>query len=179
MPSATDATGKLQPITQCTVNVPGAGTLTPRILPEISDSKSATYNDEPIIGRSFPVKTFSHSDNRTISMKWHIVIVDQATLTEAITQLKAFQSCVYPANGTVGQTPYEPPSICTINCGIMTYAGSGSNNLCVVLKSYSVSYPTDVAYDPTNFLPYKFDIDLVWDVVYATSGLPGNSMIIQ
>jgi len=177
MPTATDKTCKLKPI-DCTITVPGAGDLQPRILPEVTDSKSATYNDEPIIGRSFPVKTYSHSDNRSIGMKWHIVIVDEETKSEAIRQLKAFQSCVYPIDGQ-GQTPYEPPSICTIDCGEILSAGSGGATLCVVLKSYSVSYPTDVAWDEDDLIPYKFDIDLQWDVVYATSDLPGSDKIIE
>jgi hypothetical protein len=181
MPAATDQTGVMVPIDNCTVTIPGVGTLKPRILPDITDTKSATYNDEPVIGRSFPIKTYAHSDNRSISMIWHIVIVNAATLTEAIRQLSAFQSCVYPRT-TTGQTPYNPPVICTISCGAMLcdYSNTATPSaLCVVLKNYSVSYPTDVAYDASNMIPLKFDIHLQWEVVYATSKLPGQDMIIK
>lgn len=173
---ATDRTGKLQPI-NCIITVPGVGPLKPRILPDITDSKSATYNDESVIGRSFPVKTYSHSDNRTITMKWHILIVDNDTKAEALNQLKAFQSCVYPVTD-IADTPYAPPSICTIDCGEILTAGRNNGVLCVVLKSYTVSYPTNVAWDETLLMPNMFDIDLTWEVVYATSDLPGKEKII-
>ena len=179
MPAATDQTGKLKLIKNCSITVPGvAAPLQPRILPDITDAKSATYNDEPIIGRAFPVKTYAHSDNRTITMKWHIVIIDSDTQTEAITQLNAFRSCVYPGPGT-GQTPYAPPAICTISCGVILSPGSGSSSLCVVLKTYNIIYPTDVAWDEDLMMPNKFDIDLTWEVVYASSNLPGNDKIIK
>lgn len=177
MPAATDQTGKLQPI-NCSITVPSVGQLKPRILPEITDRKSATYNDENIIGRSFPVKTYAHSDNRVITMKWHIVIVDAATQQEAVQQLHAFQSCVYPGPGQ-GSSPYTPPAICTIDCGQILSPGSQGGSLCVVLKDYSVSYPTDVAWDETLLMPNKFDIDLTWEVVYASSQLPGSDKIIS
>lgn len=174
---ATDSNGRLQPIDNCTVTIKGR-TLKPRILPEISDSKSASYNDEAVIGRSFPIKTFSHGENRSISMKWKILIVDSETLREAVVQLRMFTGLVYPQAGT-GNTPYQPPVICTISCGrILTAGGPGSAPICVVLKSYNITYPTDVAWDEDLMIPYKFDIDLNWDVVYATSELPNSNMII-
>jgi hypothetical protein len=177
MARATNYNGQLQPI-NCTVTINGT-TMKPRILPDITDSKSASYNDESVIGRSFPIKTFSHGDNRSISMKWHILIVDTDTLFEAVQQLKAFTSLVYPQAGA-GNTPYQPPTIATIDCGQILSAGSGVNfgPLCVVLKSYNITYPTDVAWNEDFMIPYKFDIDLSWDVVYATSELPNSDMII-
>ena len=64
--------GNLNPVPDCIVVVPtsGAGTdqgLTYLLfdnLPDISDSKSAVYNNEGIIGRSFPLYTYSHSADR-------------------------------------------------------------------------------------------------------------------
>ena len=51
-------------------------------LPEISDGKSAAYNDEPIMGRAFPLKTYSHSENRSISMTLHFYAIKKADLQD-------------------------------------------------------------------------------------------------
>jgi hypothetical protein len=176
MPLATDITGKLKPI-NCTITIPGvAQPLQPFVLPDMSESKSASYADEPVLGRAFPIKTFSHGDNRTIAMKWHVVVMDAASQNEAVRQLNAFRSAAYPLDGT-GQAPYFPPPICTIACGIISTTGKDTS-VCAVLKSYSFSLPTDVAWDEDLLLPYKFDIDLNWDVVYAADNLPGQAKII-
>lgn len=75
MPKATTALGDLNEIDECYIQIAGGQRVVPRILPEISDSKSTSYTDESIIGRSFPVKTFSHSENRTISIEWHFIVL--------------------------------------------------------------------------------------------------------
>jgi hypothetical protein len=51
--------------------------------------------------------------------------------------------------------------------------------LCVVLKQYSVSFPTDVIWDEQTYLPYKFDVDLTWEVVYSNDTLPGQDQILM
>jgi hypothetical protein len=47
------------------------------------------------------------------------------------------------------------------------------------LKSYSVKFPTDVVWDQDFYVPYKFDVDTSWDVVYRSSELPGQERIAQ
>lgn len=182
MPSIGFATsagsGDLKPIDDCYITVPGRDTFKARILPDISDSKGASYSDEPVIGRSFPIKTFGHGDNRTINMKWHFAITSLDVLNESLQALRAFQSCVYPRKGT-SVNPYLPPVICTLSCKQVIPGDQGRTGVCAVLKSYNVSYPTDVVWDESTFLPLKFDIDLVWDVVYPTSKLPGADKIIS
>lgn len=185
---ATDAKGVLQQITGCSISIPTANgqyLLIPRILPEITDSKSASYTDEIVIGRSTPIKTYSHSDNRVFSIKWKFLLVDDVTKNEAINGLKAIQSCVYPYNSTAKSAPYGPPAICTLTFGRL-FATGNTKSACAILKRYSVSYPTDVAWDgddnaqaPATFLPYKFDVDMEWEVVYASVNLPGREKIIE
>jgi hypothetical protein len=54
--------------------------------------------------------------------------------------------------------------------------------LCVILKNYSVKFPTDVVwYSATeyDYIPIKFDVDLQFEVVYSNSSLPGASKIIS
>lgn len=177
MPFATDETGMLKPI-DCSVTIPGVEKpLRPYVMPDISEGKGATYADEPVIGRSFGVKTYGHSDNRNITMNWHVVIMDEDSKKEAIRQLNAFRSCVYPVDGNSGAS-YAPPPICKIECGEKTRGTKDEKSVCVVLKTYNVSFPIDVAHDPVSLLPYRFDISLNWDVVFPTSKLPGQSMII-
>lgn len=181
MPFATDNVGKLDKLKKCSVTIPtGEGNLLvlqPYVLPEMSESKSASYADEAVMGRSFPIKTFSHSENRTINMKWKVIIMDDASLQEAVTALNAFRSCVYPLDGT-RSAPYYPPVICTLDCGILTATGI-SAGVCCVLRSYAVAFPTDIAWDEDFLMPYRFDIDLVWDVVYAAEDLPGRDKILE
>ena len=77
--------GSLAPIPDCWIKVPtgdagtgeGGVTIPMRSLPDISDTKSAVYNQEPIIGRSFPLYTFSHSSDRNISFQVHFYCVDE------------------------------------------------------------------------------------------------------
>lgn len=142
-------------------------------LPDISDSKSANYNDEPVIGRSFPLKTYSHSDNRSISLQIHLFITKPDDAVTNLEYLRALESCVYPRD-FVQSVPYQPPPVCQIFCGQLL----GKDPLCVVLKQYSVKFPTDVAWDETYYTPWKFDVDTTWDVVYSSNALPGQERIL-
>lgn len=165
---ATNLNGELIPIKDCYIQTPFK-TITMKILPELSDSKSANYADEVVIGRSTPIKTYSHSDNRTISWTVHFIACKKTDLEDNLESLRALEACVYPQNGT-GSTAYEPPPICHIRCGKLL---SRDESLCVVLKSYSIRYPTDVVWDDATYIPYKFDVDLSFDVVYNSTNLPG------
>jgi hypothetical protein len=158
-----------------------AGRIDLYILPDITDSKSAKYNDEMVMGRSFPIKTYAESDNRSISMKLHFVVwnsnggmFDPGTPLYNLRCLNLIRSAVYPVDSTAA--PYEPPPICKIRCGQLL---SNNNDVCVILKQYSVSFPTDCAWDEVTKCPYKFDVDTSWDVVYSTSSLPGQAKIIR
>lgn len=145
-----------------------------KILPEISDSKKATYADTTIIGRSSPIKTYSHSDNRAISMKMHFIVVETEDIQRNIDYLRAIESATYPREGD----PYLPPPVCTIDCG----KALGEDPLCVLLESYSVSFPTNVAWDKDTLLPYYFEVNTTWHVVYSTYGarsLPNQSKIMR
>lgn len=140
-----------------------------RILPDISDSKSAAYNDEPIIGRSFPLKTYSHSENRAISWTAHFITCKQEDIEDHLDTLRVIEAATYPQDGQ----PYAPPPICKLKCGFLL----GDDELCAVLKSYSVKFPTDVAWDEATLMPYKFDVDMSFEVVYDSQDLPNADTI--
>jgi hypothetical protein len=53
----------------------------------------------------------------------------------------------------------------------------GAEPLCVVLRNYTVKFPTDVAWDENFYCPYKFDVETTWEAVYKSSDLPGQERI--
>ncbi len=170
---ATAKFGQLQYIPDCSVTIAGEEILF-RILPEISDSKGANYADEPIPGRSFPVKTYSHSENRAISMELHFIALKKSDIQENLDYLRLIQSAVYPRDGS-GGSPYKPPPVCQIKCGKIL----GDDGVCVVLKNYSVKFDPNMVWDLETLLPYKFDISTSWEVVYSSNNLPGQEMIME
>lgn len=176
MPAATIIGGSLVPIKDCYVVIPresGEFTLNFKVLPDISDQKTATYNDETVIGRSSPIKTYAQSDSRSISMQIHMVVSSPDDVDYNLSAMRAIQSAVYPRKGHNG-APFVPPPICRIKCGRLLAEGE---ELCVILKSYGVKFPTEIAWDESTYLPYKFDIDTTWDVVYKSAELPGQERI--
>lgn len=174
MPKATLPGGPLIEIADCYVNIPGFGKIVFNNLPDISDSKGADYNDETVIGRASPLKTYAQSQNRTISMQIHMIVSQPSDTQYNLQALRAIQSAAYPRVGASG-APFIPPPICRIKCGNLL----ADEELCVVLKQYSVKFPTEVAWDENDFTPFKFDIDTSWDVVYKSSDLPNQQRILQ
>lgn len=197
MPKATRIGGPLNVIDDCYIIIPYDGAKPPEPprqsdptfvfmdkmvkvvmdnLPDISDTKSANYSDETIIGRSNPVKTFSQSDNRSISMQIHFIVSKPSDIYVNLQKLRAIQSALYPREGEEG-SPFIPPPVCKMKCGNLL----STKEICVILKQYSVKFPTDIAWDYTsrNFTPYKFDVETTWDVVYSSSSLPGQREIFD
>jgi hypothetical protein len=178
---ATNSSGELQELKQCYIKVPGFGEVILKVLPELSDSKGAAYNDEPILGRTFPLKTFSHGENRTISMNCTFIVTAKKDILENLNYLKALESAVYPRNDKNGVNPFKPPPVCEIKCGSLLASNKDGTGLplCAVLKNYSISYPPDVPWDQDYYLPYKFTVNLQWEVVYKTEDLPGQEQILN
>jgi len=176
MPKATQPTGKLMPMSGFYVEIPIDTTQTVKIdidnLPDISDSKTATYSSEGIIGRSSPLSTYSNSEPRSISLKLHLYVLEKADIKKNIRKIRAIQSATYPREGS-GGAPFLPPPICQIKCGSLL----SDDPLCVILNQYSVSYATDAVWDPETGLPYKVDIDTTWQVAYSSKDLPINYRI--
>ena len=166
--------GILNPINECYIDISGQKIILNN-LPDISDTKSAVYNQEGIIGRSFPLYTYSHSADRTINMQLHFFVVAPSDAEKNLRYLKYIQSAVYPRDGAESSTPYQPPVICKMKCNKLL----ADQELCVVLQSYSVKFPTEVAWDEKTFCPFRFDVDTNWLVVYTSSNLPDNTRIIQ
>ena len=58
----------LKPIPDCYIRV-GTYYISMYVLPDISDSHSASFGEENGIGRSMPIKTFGQGGNREIQWK--------------------------------------------------------------------------------------------------------------
>ena len=190
---STNFGGSLIAIPDCYINISGYK-IPMYILPDISDGKSAEYSDTPVIGRSTPIKTFSNSGIRTISWTAQFMITQKNPYDNAVLSsenpdreirsqtaetnlfyLRLIQSAVYPRSGG-SAAPYAPPPVCSIRCGSLL---KESGDTCVILRSYSVKYPTDVAWDESTKIPYKFSVDMQWEVVYSSENLPGQEMIMS
>jgi len=163
----------LRRIEDCYIEIPGYQKIWMDNLPDIGDSKGASYPDTSVIGRSFPMKTYSHSENRAISWSMHLFVQKDADIDANLSKMRMLESLVYPRN--TGPGPYAPPQIVKLKCGKLLSVGAP---LCAVLKSYSVKFPTDVAWDERTLTPYKIDIDLSFEVVYSSNDLPGAERIV-
>lgn len=171
--------GNLNKIEDCYVYIPGGSPSKIEFdnLPDISDTKTSVYNDENIIGRSSPLHTYSHSSNRTISIGFHFFIIKPDDAEMNLNKMRTIQSAVYPQDGG-GSVPFNPPPVCQIRCGDLL----ATTPICVVLQSYSVKFPTDVAWWTNGsgiYCPYKFDVETSWLVVYSSQDLPFQNNIVQ
>ena len=106
-------------------------------------------------------------------MQLHFIVSKPSDVAENLQKLRAIQSAVYPRDGANG-APFIPPPVCRIKCGSLL---SAQGEVCVILKQYSVKFPTEVAWNENYFTPMKFDVDTTWEVVYASSDLPGQERI--
>lgn len=173
--------GSLAPIERCHIHIPGAGTIRMNNMPDVSDSKSAVYNNEGIIGRSFPLYTYSYSGDRTINMQIHFFIINEGDGRKNLQHLRWIQSAVYPQDPNLAGAqssngaPYKPPPVCSIQCGDML----SQEPLCALLQSYSVKFPTEVAFDVETYCPFRFDVDTNWLIVYTSSDLPFQDRIVR
>lgn len=168
--------GILARIEDCYLDIPfNGGSTKVRInnLPDISDTKSANYNPENIIGRSSPLYNYSNSGDRTISMQIHFFVLKEDDIDTNLFYLSLIQSAVYPRKGTIG-VPFKPPPVCKLKCGNLL----SNKPLCVILQSYSVKFPTEVAWGANKFTPYRFDVDTSWFVVDTSADLPFQDRII-
>jgi hypothetical protein len=179
MPRGTKNDGSLAPLQytsigggKCEIQTP-CGCITLKILPEITDSKGAQYVNDPAPGRSSPMLTYAYSESRNINTELHFMITTFDDISENIRAIRIIQNLVYPGAGT-GIAPFTPPPVIKFVCGQLL---DGPDGLCMVLKSYNIRYPTEVAWDVKTFLPYKFSISCNWEVVYPCNKLPVNKCI--
>lgn len=177
---ATERFGQLKELPSCDIIIPGAEKIQLYVLPEMSDRKGLNYEDLPVVGRALPITTFSHGENRTVTMKIHLLTLNEEgpnSIKDNMRILRTLQSMAYPRNGDAGR-PYLPPPLAQIRVGSRLTSQSGGY-VCAMLREVNVTYPTDVAVDPVTMLPYKFEIDLTWQIVFPSNQLPGHETIMK
>lgn len=183
---ATFSGGQLRDIQNCYIEILGKKIIS-RIIPDISDSKQATYTSEAGMGRSMPFKNYTNSDDRTIGWTAHYVVAQKRDIKDFLKEIKLIQSALYPRMQVASNVaPFMPPPICILSCGALLQKGkpelAGNRKqtafVYAVMKSYSIKYDTSVPWDEEFLLPYKFDIDMSFEVVYDQSELPGQEKIV-
>lgn len=170
---ATNLDGSLREIEECWIRVGDGSEIFMRTLPDISDNKDAVYTDGTGQGRSSPMKSFSHSNPRVISWTVHLIVCKEEDKQYILATMRELQSAVYPTNNE----PYAPPPICTLHCGSLLEYKDGETELCAIMRSCNVKFPTDVVWDDETLIPYKLDIDLQFEVVYDSNNLPYSNNI--
>lgn len=175
---ATSAGGSLLTIEDCYIEIP-IGDVVKTIylnnLPEITIAKTSQFNDEVVQGRATPIKTYSHSDNKVITMQLHLISNSANEMRNNIENLRALESALYPRSGLGMNLAYRPPPVCFIKCGEIF----GKSGICVLLTSFSARMPTDLVWDRTTLLPRKVDVDLQWHAVYKPNNLPNQEKIFK
>lgn len=171
MAKATNQYGQLQELVKCRIETP-FGRIIMKVLPEITDTKAANYTNEPIMGRTTPLLNYSYSEPRTLQTDITFIVTTCQDICDNLTYLRLIESLVYPGDPR-GSAPFTPPPICKFICGRLI----DDNGVCVVLRNYSVRFPTDVPWDVETYLPYKFTVGCQWEVVYACRNLPTNRVI--
>lgn len=171
MAKATNQYGELQVLAKCYIDTPWQR-IWLKVLPELSDSKGANYTNDPVTGRSDPLRNYSYSEPRTISTDLTFIVTTCQDITDNLTYLYLIESLVYPGPSR-NSVPTTPPPVCKFVCGKLF----GNNPLCVILKNYSTKFPTDVPWDVETYLPYRFSVTCSWEVVYACANLPTNDTI--
>lgn len=144
-----------------------------KILPEITDGKRTSFIGEPIQGRTSPLKTYSHSEERIVNITMHFILAGEDDAELHLEYLRWIQSAVYPRERE--NFLYLPPPVCEFKCGALL----GEEPLTIVLQSYNVKYPVNVAWEPVYHIPMKFSIDTTWETVYRSDELPGQERIIN
>lgn len=170
--NATGKSGHLNNIPKCYIQI-GNFTLEMNNLPDLGDSKNATFESQNIPGRSSPMVTYSHSEARNIPVTITLVVQDKSDCKKNIAILRKIQSTVYPRRGPAA--PYFPPALCKIKCGSLL----SDNPICVIMKDYNIKFPQDVPWDEETLCPYKMDISMSFEQVFSSNALPNNEMIMQ
>lgn len=169
---ATNTSGVLNYLNDCYVSIGGVKIIMNN-LPDIGDTHDASYATETGVGRALPTRTFSNGGDRKITWTIHFLADNDAKLNENLQALRLIEGATYP-RALVGNLPYLPPPICKLKCGKLL----GNYELCAVLESYNVKFPTDIPWSDNGYIPYKFDVDLSFAVVYDSANLPGAERII-
>jgi len=173
--NATDRSGRLKPISpKCFIQVGSTPPIYFNNLPDLSDSKGANYESTPVIGRATPIVAYANSEIRNISCSINLFVQDQSDCKKNLAILRTLQSAVYPMKGEFG-VPFFPPPLCKIQCGSLL----SEKPICCIMKECSVKFPTDVPWDAETLCPYRLEISMTLEQVFASQNLPNSNLILS
>lgn len=178
--SSTDGKGSLLPISidHAFLRMPGPGgslkTYAFYSLPEVSDSKNANYSDIQILGRSSPVKTYSGSDYRSLSVTFNLHGTSEERLLENLEFVRGIASLTHPQY----ENTYLPPPVAKLKIGEMVRGPSGGG-VDVICMNYSYDMSPEVVWvDKEKLIPLHIALRADFHVVYAFFNLPGSQDVI-
>lgn len=181
--------GQLAPIPNCWIRIPveigevaaGEDTFLIREIPEITDSKSANYTSQTIFGRSSPIRSYSNSEARKLSVSFNVYNTSEGVRRANFFLLRRIEAAVHPS---YQPSQYQPPPVCQFQCGVALSGMIGGPEedaevrpVNVIIQNYSFSFGQDTFYDD-DLLPFVIGVSLDLEVVYSQSTLPGSADVI-
>ena len=146
-----------------------------RSLPEISDSKQANYNSQTVFGRSSPIRSYSDSGARSISVNFDLYNTDEESRSTNASFLRYLAVAVHPT-----YEGYQPPPICKFACGSLLSGkidGDPEPISCLIMD-YNISYGRDSIFDD-KMMPFHVSGSLNLEVVHSRASLPGKKEVIE
>lgn len=147
-------------------------------LPEVSDSKEAQYSDIPILGRSSPIPTFSHSGYRKFQIAFHLHSITDELKQYHVNFIRAVASLVHPEYNN----SYRPPRLAWFKCGSLIgipTATGGRGYVRILAESYSYTMdPEYVWLDQLDLVPQYIALNINVRVVYSYARLPGADSVL-
>jgi hypothetical protein len=152
-----------------------------KTLPEVQVQKDATYGDVTILGRSSPVKTYSGSGYRKLSVTFHLHSFSEADKNYNLLFIRALDSLLHP----IYEDTYMPPPVAQFRCGNLvgqmsnasTSLGSYVHVICMN-TSYTLD-PSVVWIGRIDLFPVYISVQASFDIVYPFSELPGQKDVIN
>ena len=147
-------------------------------LPELSWSKNANYNAQPIIGRPVPVITYAHSGPKSVTVTIHMHNPTRNDMDYNLSAVNYLAGALHPRLDAT----YAPPPICTFHCGPGAAKSGGSlrspmQHFNFIMTSMKQNMGSDTVWDTDYMMPKSWDIDISGDIVYTYIELPGAAMV--
>lgn len=145
-----------------------------KTMPEITDSKSANYNSQTVFGRSSPIRSYSDSGARTISVSFDLINtpIDEGANFEF---LRAIAAAAHPQY----DQGIAPPPLIKFQCGPLISGKLGApQGVTCILSSYSFNFNKESTIND-EMVPFKIGVSLELEVVYSQQTLPGAKDVME
>ena len=144
------------------------------ILPTVNLATKANYTQIDPTHNNYPFQAYKNSQVDEISISGPFPVEDEVQAHYWLASTVFFRTVTKMFFGT-GQNAGNPPIVCLLS----GYGGGVFNNVPVVVKSFSVDFPTDVNYIKCNLMdaskptwvPVKSDISITVQPLYNRRNL--------